>query len=132
MHDPLFMNSRKVLKFLIFILVIWACNSPESYLIISLISKSNSLWKSTINFMNNDGTLKSNLTFNFMRLVFKRGFNSRNVFQFWFLRPLFKSGPFSRASIIGAGMVSYHYPLGSWSSGSKQIWILQMRLYGAL
>ena len=42
-HDPLFMNSRKVLKFLIFILVIWACHSPESSLIISLIPKSNSL-----------------------------------------------------------------------------------------
>ena len=38
---------------------------------------------------------KSNLACNFARLMFKRSFNSRNIFQFKFLRLLFKSGSVS-------------------------------------
>ena len=34
-------------------------------------------------------------------------FNSRNIFQLLFLRPLFESSPYSRASIIGAGTVTW-------------------------
>ena len=40
-----------------------------------------------------------------MRLIFKRGLFSRNIFSILNLQPLFKSCSYSRASIIGAGTV---------------------------
>ena len=41
----------------------------------------------------------------FVRLMFKSGLYSKNIFLSWFLRLLIKSGSYSRASIIGAGTV---------------------------
>ena len=43
---------------------------------------------------------------NFLRLMIERGFNTKKNFLIQKLRLIFKSGPYSRASIIGASTVA--------------------------
>ena len=51
--------------------------------------------------------------------MIERGFNTKKIFLIQKLRPIFKSGPYSRASIIGASTVDKAL---FWNNSLKSLW----------
>ena len=74
---------------------------------------------------------------NFLRLMIERGFNTKKNFLIQKLRPIFKSGPYSRASIIGASTVYKHGPIiplrgYGWTQNFQRVLLIALDVFVAV